>query len=63
MAPGDFVVYTADPLLYGKLWIVGVLADGRLECEQIHADKNGEFGRELFDAHELELAEKWTAVA
>jgi hypothetical protein len=59
VSPGDFVIYPADPLLYGRLWIVGVHADGRLECEQIHADKHGEFGRELFDPLELELESVW----
>jgi hypothetical protein len=60
MTPGAIVIYLADPLLYGKLLILEVTADTRLLCEAIHADPNGEYARELFDAHELELADKWT---
>jgi hypothetical protein len=63
MQAGDFVIYTADPLMYGKLLIVGVAADGRLLCEQVHADHRGEYARELFEAHELELHARFAAVA
>lgn len=63
MGVGDFVVYLADPLMYGKLLILEVAADGRLLCEQVHADAGGEYARELFDAHELELASAWKAAA
>jgi hypothetical protein len=59
VAPGSIVIYTADPLLYGKMLILEVVADGRLLCESIHTDREGQYARELFDAHELELAERW----
>lgn len=63
MAAGDLVIYLADPLMYGKLIVLEVAADGRLLCEQVHADRRGDYGRELFDAHELELASAWKAQA
>lgn len=63
MAAGDFVILVADPLLYGKLLVLEVTADGRLLCEQVHADQRGEYARELFDAHELELASAWKQAA
>lgn len=63
MKPGDIVIYTADPLLYGKLLIVGVHEDTRLLCEAVHKDSDGEYARELFDAHELELADQWEKAA
>jgi hypothetical protein len=60
MTPGSIVVYVADPLMYGKMLILEVTKDARLLCESMHADKNGDFARDLFDAHELELAAKWS---
>lgn len=63
MSAGDIVIYTADPLMYGKLLVVAVAADGRLLCEQIHKDARGDFARELFDAHELELVSVWAQQA
>jgi len=63
MQRGDLVIYTTDPLLYGKLLVIAVNADGRLECEQVHPDQRGEYARELFHAQELELAETWKAAA
>lgn len=59
MAPGSVVIYLSDPLLYGKMLLLEVNQDGRLKCEQIHADHNGDYGRDLFDAHELELYDVW----
>jgi hypothetical protein len=61
MKPAAIVIYVADPLLYGKLLIIGTHADGRLVCEQVHADRNGEFARELFDVQELEEYDRWAA--
>jgi hypothetical protein len=46
--PGTIVIYPADPLLYGKLIVIGTAGDGRLECEQVHAE-------------ELEAFDLWTA--
>jgi hypothetical protein len=59
--PGTIVIYPADPLLYGKLILIGTHDDGRLECEQVHADRKGKFARELFWPHELETFDMWTA--
>jgi hypothetical protein len=59
MTAGDICIYVADPLLYGRLLILEVQKDNRLLCEQVHADSHGEYGRELFDAQELELASRW----
>jgi hypothetical protein len=59
MAPGSIVLYIADPLLYGKMIVLEVVQDGRLLCESIHTDREGQYARELFDSHELELAERW----
>jgi hypothetical protein len=59
--PGTIVIYPADPLLYGKLIVIGTAGDGRLECEQVHADRKGQFARELFWAPELEAFDLWTA--
>jgi hypothetical protein len=60
MTPGSIVIYVADPLMYGKMLILEVTKDMRLLCEAMHADKNGDFARDLFDSHELELAAKWS---
>jgi hypothetical protein len=59
--PDTIVIYIADPLLYGKLLLIGTHDDGRLECEQLHADRNGEFARDLFWPHELEAFDRWAA--
>lgn len=59
MAPGSIVVYLGDPLLYGKMLIVDLTADGRLVCESIHRDSAGEYPRDGFDPHELELYDDW----
>lgn len=59
MAPGSIVVYLEDPLLYGKMIIVDLTEDGRLVCECVHRDATGDFPREAFNEHELELANKW----
>lgn len=59
MASGDIVIYTADPLLYGKLIVLGAHKDGRLECEAIHREPDGTYARELFNPQELELASEW----
>jgi hypothetical protein len=61
MAPGTIVVYPEDILLYGKMIILEVVADGRLLCEQLHADRRGEHARELFAPHELETFDRWNA--
>jgi hypothetical protein len=60
MQPGDFVIYVADPLLYGRLWIVGTHHDGRLLCEAVRREHDGTYARELFEPMELELADRWT---
>jgi hypothetical protein len=60
MAPGSIVVYLADPLLYGKMIIVDATENGLLVCECIHRDATGDYPREAFDPHELELAAKWS---
>lgn len=62
MSPGSVVIYLEDPLLYGRMLLLEVHQDGRLLCESIRADKHGEHARDLFDAHELETAEKWGAL-
>lgn len=49
MSPGDFVVFLAEPELYGLGVIRGVLRDGRLSVEFDGAVDH-------FDAQELELA-------
>ena len=59
MTAGDFVIYTADPLMYGKMVIVTVTEDARLLCEAIHPDRHGDYARDVFDPQELELANKW----
>ena len=61
MKPGSIVIYIGDPLLYGKMLVLGSLPDGRLECESIHPDRNGDYSRDGFDPQELELAERWLA--
>jgi hypothetical protein len=61
MKPGAVVIYPADPLLYGKLLVIGTHDDGRLECEQVHADRRGEFARDLFWPQELETFDRWAA--
>jgi hypothetical protein len=61
MAPGSIVIYLEDPLLYGKMIIVDLTESGQLVCECVHKDAAGEFPREAFTPHELELAEKWVA--
>lgn len=61
MQLGSIVIYTGDPLLFGKLIVVGVHADSRLLCEAMHADHHGEYARDLFDAHELVHASLWEA--
>jgi hypothetical protein len=58
---GSFVIYTTDPLLYGKLLVIGCHSDGRLICEQVHADQHGEYAREVFDVQELEEYDRWAA--
>ena len=63
MTAGDIVVYLADPLMYGKLLVLEVAADGRLLCEAIHREPDGTYARELFDAIELELASVWAGQA
>jgi len=63
MQPASIVIYTADPLLYGKLIVLEATADGRLVCEQVHADRDGAYAREIFDPHELELADRWEVPA
>jgi len=59
MAPGSIVVYLEDPLLYGRMIIVDLDEHGRLVCECVHRDATGEFPRESFAPHELELAQRW----
>lgn len=54
MTPGDLVIYTADPLLFGRMIILSV-DQGRYQCEAIHADPDGNHPRETFAAHELEV--------
>jgi hypothetical protein len=56
---GSLVIYTADPLLFGKLIVIRVHEDGRLECEAVHKDSDGNYARDLFSAQELELAATW----
>jgi hypothetical protein len=51
MEPGDIVVYTTDPLLYGRMLVLSVDLD-RVVCEAIH----GEPDRAEFSACELEPA-------
>ena len=63
MAPGDVVVYRADPLLFGRLLVLAVTEHNQLECEAVHADKDGTYARGIFSAHELELAERAKATA
>jgi hypothetical protein len=59
VTPASIVVYTGDPLLYGKLIVLGRIGDGRLLCEAVHPDRDGEYARELFDSGELENADTW----
>jgi hypothetical protein len=63
MTAGSIVVYLADPLMYGRMIVVEITANGRVLCECIHKDGADTYPRELFDAHELELADKWAEVA
>lgn len=59
MTIGDFVIFTADPLMYGRMIIVDVTANALLICEAVHADRHGDYARDIFDPHELELAARW----
>jgi hypothetical protein len=63
MSAGDIVVYLTDPLLYGRMLIIQVTPDGRLLCEALHADRDGDLYRGIFDAHEVDLASRFLTAA
>jgi hypothetical protein len=63
MSAGDIVVYLTDPLLYGRLLIIQITPDGRLLCEALHADRDGDLYRGIFDAHEVDLASRFLTAA
>lgn len=63
MAPGEFVIYLADPLDIGKMVILSVEDDGLLMCESVASDSHGRFYRDKFHAQELELYSTWARVA
>jgi hypothetical protein len=58
MEIGSIVIYAADPLNMGKMIVVSC-ENGMLLCEAVHADKRGEYYRDLFHPQELELLEVW----
>lgn len=57
--PASVVIYSTDPLLYGRLIVMEHRPDGRLLCEALHADSDGVYARELFEDSELERAGEW----
>jgi hypothetical protein len=66
MTEGDFVVEVADPLNVGKMIVLEVVqgADGPVfKCEAVHPDASGEFAREFFLPHEIELFDVWEKAA
>jgi hypothetical protein len=58
---GSIVVYIASPLLFGKLIVIDIAPDGRLLCEAVHSDRDGEFARGVFAPMELETFDRWNA--
>ena len=65
VSPGDIVIYTADPLLFGgELLVIGCGPDGRLLCEAVHYEQESENDappRALLHPHEVELAHRWAS--
>lgn len=54
MKSGSMVVYTEDPLMYGRMWIIEVTSNGHLLCESLHEQNaDGSYRREVFHAQEL----------
>jgi hypothetical protein len=53
MREGDMVVFLADPNLYGQLVVCDFTPDGRLVVQDCAGETY------TFDAHELELEERW----
>lgn len=56
MKPGDSVIFLDDPLLYGTGEVERVLPNGRIV---VRFDEGGQ--DENFDAHELELLDRWAS--
>lgn len=54
MKPGDTVIYTASPLLYGEMEVGEVLKDGYLRCIVDPDGLHPSF--EVFDVQELEIS-------
>jgi hypothetical protein len=56
--PGTIVIYQADPLMYGRMVILGPNAAGLLECESLHErSPDGTYRRDLFHPQELTVDE------
>ena len=54
MSPGSVVIFTSDPLMYGRMLVLEVTSAGLLLCESLHERlDDGSYRRDVFHPQEL----------